>query len=339
MYFTADSGNGSHIWRQRASGGAPEQVTSGPIFEQGLAISSDGRWMYTSAGSTDASIWIQNSNGQHRLSGEEATDTQPVISADGKRVFYLSGDQLWAADLSSSRTVIPNRGIRIRNPGFLPRIRLAPSMFSADGKSVVYTTEDGTAWIAALNADTPPERLGIDGAQTVQIGRSGSIYLSRIVDGRPFLFRTSRRGDAPTQLIAHSIESALISPDEQLVAGFTNRGLEAYRVSGGNPQIICPSIGPDIWGCFIDWTLDGKAALVSFRAMGRNAGTTVAVPLKSGMMLPPIPRGGFKDIHEVVVLPGARVIPEEFSAAGPDLSFVAYRQISNRWNIFQIPLR
>jgi hypothetical protein len=301
-------------------------------------MSSDGRWMYTSAGGADASIWLQNNNGQHRLSGEEAATTPPVISADGKRVFYLSQDQLWAADLSSGRTVIPNRGVRIKETAFLPRPRLAPTMFSPDGKSVVYTTGDGTAWIAALNADTPPERLGIDGAQTVQIGRSGSIYLTRLIDRRSYLFRTFRRGDAPKQLVAGAIENALISPDEQLVAGITSRGLEAYSVSGGNPQIICPEIGPDTQGCFIDWTLDGKTALFSFRALGRNAGTTVAVPLKPGKMLPPIPRGGFRDAQAVAVLPGARVIPEEFAAAGPDLGFVAYRQITNRWNIFQIPL-
>jgi Tol biopolymer transport system component len=337
MYFTADAGNGFHIWRQRAAGGKPEQVTAGPIFEQGLAISPDGRWLYTSAGGADASIWLQNSDGQHRLSGEEETSTPPVISRDGKRIFYLSRNQLWAADLPSGRTFIPNRNIRIKTTGFTPL--LAPSMFSPDGTSVVYPAEDGTVWIAALNSDRSPQRLNFDGAQSVQIGRSGSIYLTRLIDGHPFFFRASQRGDAPTQLFASAIEDALISPDEQLVAGRTNRGLEAYRVSDSKSQLICPAVAPEIPGCLVDWALDGKTALFRFRAIGRNAGTTVAVPLKPGTMLPPIPPGGFKDPEEFEALPGARVILEEFAAAGPDLSFVAYRQVSQRWNIFQIPLR
>src|SRR5689334_3468062 len=36
MYFTALTGNGIHIWRQHFPDGAPEQVTFGPVSEEGV---------------------------------------------------------------------------------------------------------------------------------------------------------------------------------------------------------------------------------------------------------------------------------------------------------------
>jgi eukaryotic-like serine/threonine-protein kinase len=38
MYFSANPGDGYHIWRQRFPGGVPEQVTSGITEEEGIGI-------------------------------------------------------------------------------------------------------------------------------------------------------------------------------------------------------------------------------------------------------------------------------------------------------------
>src|SRR5262249_8165051 len=43
MYFSADTGSGSHIWRQRFGDARVEQITFGPTMEEGLAIDPDGR--------------------------------------------------------------------------------------------------------------------------------------------------------------------------------------------------------------------------------------------------------------------------------------------------------
>src|SRR6185295_19639527 len=48
MYFTADTGTGNHIWRQRFPDGTPEQVTSGTTEEEGIAFDLDGRSFLTS---------------------------------------------------------------------------------------------------------------------------------------------------------------------------------------------------------------------------------------------------------------------------------------------------
>ena len=42
MYFSADAGDGFHIWRQRFPKGVPEQITFGPTEEEGIAVAPDG---------------------------------------------------------------------------------------------------------------------------------------------------------------------------------------------------------------------------------------------------------------------------------------------------------
>ena len=43
MYFGATVGRSAHLWRQRFPDGAPEQITFGPIEEEGIALAPDGR--------------------------------------------------------------------------------------------------------------------------------------------------------------------------------------------------------------------------------------------------------------------------------------------------------
>ena len=47
MYLTAKTGGAYHIWRQRFPDGQPEQVTSGPTEEEGIAMAPDGRSFVT----------------------------------------------------------------------------------------------------------------------------------------------------------------------------------------------------------------------------------------------------------------------------------------------------
>jgi DNA-binding winged helix-turn-helix (wHTH) protein len=56
MYFSADAGNGFHIWRQRFPRGAPEQLTAGATEEEGVAVSPDGRTLVTSAGIKESTV-------------------------------------------------------------------------------------------------------------------------------------------------------------------------------------------------------------------------------------------------------------------------------------------
>ena len=47
MWLSSDSGGAFHTWRQRFPDGQPEQITSGPTEEEGLAMAPDGRSFIT----------------------------------------------------------------------------------------------------------------------------------------------------------------------------------------------------------------------------------------------------------------------------------------------------
>ncbi len=49
-----------HIWRQPFPTGEPEQITSGPTSQEGIAMAADGKSFVTSVGSTDGTVWIHD---------------------------------------------------------------------------------------------------------------------------------------------------------------------------------------------------------------------------------------------------------------------------------------
>ena len=69
---------------------------------------------------------------------------------------------------------------------------------------------------------------------------------------------------------------------------------------------------------------DGKLILFIFRALQGQPGVSVAIPLKDGLVFPPLPQGGFQSVAEVAKLKAAIVIPHEFVDVGPALSFYIY---------------
>ena len=66
MYFSSDSGGAFHIWRQRFPDGQPEQITSGPTEEEGLAMAPDGRSFITAVGLTQSSVWLHDGGGDRQ---------------------------------------------------------------------------------------------------------------------------------------------------------------------------------------------------------------------------------------------------------------------------------
>src|SRR6516165_3548744 len=73
MYMSTNKGGRFHIWRQRFPDDKPEQVTSGPTEEEGIAIEKGGKWLLTSVGTTDAIEVIKDEKGEHQVSAEGNT--------------------------------------------------------------------------------------------------------------------------------------------------------------------------------------------------------------------------------------------------------------------------
>jgi hypothetical protein len=117
MYFGTEAEGSHHLWRQRFPKGDPEQITSGPTDEEGVAIVPDGRSLITSIGMRHSAVWIHDSGGERAVSSEGYVPPTwesglfgalPRFSRDYKSLFYLrraypeAAVELWRMDLESA---------------------------------------------------------------------------------------------------------------------------------------------------------------------------------------------------------------------------------------------
>jgi Tol biopolymer transport system component len=143
MYVSSEAGGLYHIWRQRFPDGQPEQVTSGPTEEEGIAMAPDGRSFVTAVGLDNVSVWIHDAHGDRQIS-PEGNATDPRFTPDGKKLFYRvvtktpnatqfsrERGQLWVTDLESGRSAPLASGFLV-----------VAYDISPDGRQVVMEAED-----------------------------------------------------------------------------------------------------------------------------------------------------------------------------------------------------
>jgi Tol biopolymer transport system component/predicted Ser/Thr protein kinase len=161
MYFTANAGNGYHIWRQSFPDGRPEQVTAGATQEEGVAFAPDGRSFVTAIGQSQSTLWFHDSRADRQITSEGFA-LFPSLAFDGKKLYYLlraggarswMSGELWVADLES--------GQRQR---LLPDFLMQHYTVSRDGRRVVFVEADAAGrspvWFAELDrrlGSLPPE--------------------------------------------------------------------------------------------------------------------------------------------------------------------------------------
>ena len=85
--MSVHTGDNFHIWRQRFPDGQPEQITSGPSEEQGIALDPTGGSFITSVGLRQQTVSIRDVRGEHQIS-VEGYAYWPRFSADGKKLYY-----------------------------------------------------------------------------------------------------------------------------------------------------------------------------------------------------------------------------------------------------------
>ncbi len=345
MYFSTDTGNGYHIWRQRFPDGTPEQVTFGVTEEEGIHFAPDGRSFVTSIGTSQSTVWVHDSRGERQITSEGYA-FRPSISASGKTLYYLvreggitgfNAGGLWAADLES--------GERHR---LLPDFRLAHYSISADGQRVVFVAvnQDGRShvWLASLNGRTAPRRLTpADGLRAIEahFGVPGEVVFAADEQGVAFIYGIKEDGSGLQKLIPTSgLILFGVSPDGQWLPAQDSRAwgsLFVFPSGGGAPRPICtgcsPPQGPEPTPPHMSWTPDGRFLYLNF------AGTTYSIPLRPGQMLPSIPASGFGSKEAVAALPGARLVSEGRVFPGPNPSIHAFTRTATQRNIYRVPVR
>ena len=343
IYMSTDKGGRFHIWRQRFPDGEPEQVTSGPTEEEGIAMEKDGRSFLTSVGTRDATIWIHDDKGERQMSSEGSTFAG-MLSNDGQKLFYLkrSGEseepELWSSQLESGRSerVVPGYGI-------MTAFGTANFAITKDGGTVVFAKKDENKvthlWVASTDHRASPRELeSTETEDTPFLLPNGDVIYRGAEGEKNYAYTRKQDGSGKRKLLEEPIlEVAAVSPDGRwtVVLKRTDEDKEhpyqtaAYPNGGGDPVVICRTL------CRARWSNDGKYMTVQFDVTQELR--TLVVPVRKESGLPELPRGGvlvpedFGPNGKVKVLPGgvdSLVGPEKYS----------YTQTNVRRNIYRIPI-
>jgi serine/threonine protein kinase/WD40 repeat protein len=344
MYLTASTTGGYHIWRQRFPNGEPEQITSGPTDEQGIAIAPDGKSFITSVGLRQRSIFFRDRAGDHPVS-LEGYAFRPRLYMAGRKICYrvgIGGDaavrqltSVWIADLDTGT-----------NQLLLPGVKASNQAISPDGK-LVYTVADDQSHLklslAYLDRRSPPHEIPSAEGDFPLFAPDGSVLYVGEDHNAPHLFRVQQDGSA-RQTLGADLMSELhdISPDGNWVSGLgpvAGGGAGsfefAYPTRGGERIPLC---NPP---CRVQWAPDGKYMYLSVATGWMSSGAsgkTYVLPTRRGTFFPELPPGGFRSAEQIAAVPGVRIIDAADIGVGPSPDVYAYSRESAQRNLYRIPL-
>jgi Tol biopolymer transport system component len=356
IYFTSDAGgNAFHIWRQRYPDGVPEQVTTGPTEEDGIALTTDGKQLITSVGTAQGTVWIHDENGDRQLSGEGYAYA-PMFSADGKSVYFLQENR-GSHTLPEKTSVGESPGTKLirtdlvsgTSETIVSGVPIWQFSVSEDGKRVVYAVlEKGLrhVWSAPTDRGSPPRQISNGNDDTTFLLDNREIIFRTEEGGNYFVYRMKADGSARDKVLSSNVIRLLgVSPDREWIVVWmpvqdskTSTAVQAYRPADGRFSRICNL-------CGVQWSADQKYLYL----LGRGFATTrlksisgfFALPLKSGRMFPDMPTGGFKSVEDLKKL-GAIELPStndvDDISPGPSPQIFAYSRRTEQRNLYRVPL-
>lgn len=348
MYFSSAAGGAFHTWRQPFPNGSPEQITSGPAEEEGIAVAPDGRSLVVAAGLKQRPVMLHAPEGDRQVS-LEGYGLSPKFSADGKRLYYriLKGTspandptELWMADVASGRTEPLLTNISFTG--------IWAYDISQAASEVVLAGPDSHGrsrlWLAPLDRSSPPRQIpNVEGAQPV-FAKSGEIFFRAVEGASAFVYRIRQDGTGLRKALPQPVaEITGLSPDCQWLIAWSNPdhadqpgvATAAFPLAGGTPVRIYGHIAR------LNWSRDRTLLYVSVGKSGRSlaaSGKTYVIPLPPDRILPDIPPGGFRSEAEIGRLPGVAVIEAADVAPGPTAAVYAFSRETTQRNLFRVPL-
>jgi eukaryotic-like serine/threonine-protein kinase len=316
MYFSADTGSGFHIWRQRFPNGDLDQFTSAATEEEGIVLAPDGRSFITSVGAEQSTVWLHEPGGDRQITSEGYAYT-PTVSPDGSKVYYLvrAGSsrafvhgELWMSETASAH-----------HERILPGFLITRYDISSDGKQVVFAAIDSAAksslWLARLDHRGSPRQLTSGDASRPFFGPGGTIVFFGKERESGYLYQMKEDGTGKEKITLDPVIYPIaISPYGQWVVawvawqgGETTQALVAYPTGGGPKKLICSACqvsGPrNPGGPMLSWSRDQRALYFKSILGGINRNTFM-IPLRSGEPLPDFSGSGAQSDRDLLAFPG-----------------------------------
>ncbi|HXX99743.1 MAG TPA: hypothetical protein VEI54_02410, partial [Candidatus Limnocylindrales bacterium] len=341
MYMSSNSGGRFHIWRQRFPQGVPEQVTSGPTEEEGIAMEKDGKSFLTSVGTINEALWIRDATGEHQVSAEGDT-FEGTFSADGKTLYYLKKEgaeaktELWSTELESGKSerVVPGYDVE-------PNFNAKGYTVTRDGQRVAFVMKDekGIAhlWVASTDHRTSPSKLESEVSEDAPFFLpNGDLIYRAHEGGKNYLYTRKQDGSGRRKakeepiLTLHSV-----SPDGRWsIVGETMDGnaehpsvIVAYPNAGGREVVTCWML------CDPIWTPDGKYVLMRPGADADRK--SELLPIKRDSGLPDLPKEGVSKPEDTRGIAGRIELGKGVnSAVGPER--YVYTRLNVKRNIYRV---
>jgi len=345
VYLTARTDK-FHLWRQRFPGGEPEQLTSGPTSQEGIAMAPDGKSLIAAVGTQDSTLWFHDKDGDHQVSSE-GTAIAPSFSSDGNSLYFLmSGGQsadyeLWVKDLKHGKVEKLLPGYAMGGGSMLQYGSSRTYAISRDGKQVAFVMKDQNGrdglWVAPTNRRSSPVRVTSTAVEdSPSFLPDGDLVFRASEDGSNFLYRMKSDGSARRKITSERILDVLtVSPDGRwIVAATPNPNQEhtvatkAIAVDGSAAVALCLDY------CFFHWDTAGKF-VYSYIAPLHESSYVLPVAHDSG--LPKISPEDIARIERDAKAKTITAIPQVvLSAVSP--SVYAYTRQSTRRNLYRIQL-
>ena len=342
LYVSSNKGGKFHIWRQRFPDGTPEQVTSGPTEEEGIAIASDGKSLVTSAGIQDSTVWVHDLQGEHQISSEGNAGVLQ-FSPDARQLYYLlsyrqnASAELWVADLASAKSKPVLSGYSLQACG----VGLQHYAVSRDGKAIAFSMLDKTGhpqlWIAPTDRRSTPRLIESNASgDCPYFLPDGDVIFRAVEGGSNFLYRMKRDGTERRKISGRAIFDPYgVSADGRWILAQT-RGpdaehpyfVAAYPIDGGPAVTVCLAL------CWATWDRTGDSLYVGLPNAGDN--NTYSLPLqRTG--LPALPSSGISGKDDLKRMKASIVPPGVVESAGTS-SLYAYTRGNVQRNLYRIPL-
>jgi DNA-binding winged helix-turn-helix (wHTH) protein/Tol biopolymer transport system component len=346
MYFIATVEGQSHLWRQRYPDGQPEQMTVGPMDEEGLAVEHDGRSVITSVGTDESAIWIHDGTGERSLSSEGTVVREfapPSFAADGKTLYYLLWHQPAGSDAMLWRMSVDSGKSEVVFPG----ISMTGYDVSPDGKQVVYSTaprgEKSQLWLAPMDRSSSPKKISASGEMWPHFGPTGQVVFQVTEGTLIYVEQMNQDGSGRKKVLPYPIIEIMgISPGRKwllavvpVAEGKTMVPMTmAIPLDGGTPQRLCASYcGAPLWSS------SGKFLFIPVEAGSETSdGRSLAIPVGPGESLPQFPPGGIEPGAQPSVIPGSQSVNRDEMVPGQDLTHFAYVKTTAHRNLYRVTL-